>query len=61
MEDDRTYYARRAREERRAADGAGDADARLRHLELAGLLSAKSGPPAIHRSAAASHGRTSAT
>jgi len=58
MEDDPSYYARRAGEERRAADRAGDADARLRHPELAGMLSVKSALQRSRTSAAVSHDRT---
>jgi hypothetical protein len=43
METDRAYYARRAADERRAAERAADADIRRRHLELATLLSAREG------------------
>lgn len=38
MIDDRTYYARRAAEQRDYAERAGDDDVRRRHLELAELL-----------------------
>ena len=38
MEDDRTYFARRAEEQRRAALRASSKVSRLRHLELATLL-----------------------
>jgi len=38
MENDRTYYERRAEDEKRAAASARDAEARRRHLELAKLL-----------------------
>ena len=38
MEDDRSYYARRADEQRRAAEQAESEEARRRHLELAELL-----------------------
>lgn len=41
MESDRSYYARRAADEKRAALRAADADTRRRHLELAALLSAR--------------------
>jgi hypothetical protein len=41
METDRSYYARRAADERGAALRAADADTRRRHLELAALLSAR--------------------
>ena len=41
METDRSYYARRAADEMRAALRAADADIRRRHLELAALLSAR--------------------
>jgi len=41
MEDDRTYFARRAAEQRRVAARARDQDSRRRHLELAALLAAR--------------------
>jgi hypothetical protein len=59
MEDDLTYYGRRAEAERRAADLAGDAETRRLHLELAELLSVKSVPRRSRRSAAVSPGRIS--
>jgi len=43
MESDRAYYARRAADERRAAERAADADIKRRHLELALLLSSREG------------------
>jgi hypothetical protein len=60
MEDDRAYYARRAEDERRAADSADDADARRLHLELADMLSVKAALQQARTSAAASRDRTSA-
>jgi hypothetical protein len=42
MEDDRSYYSRRAEAESRAAATAPDAEARRRHLELAEMLRVKS-------------------
>jgi hypothetical protein len=42
MEDDRSYYARRAMVERRNADRAENWESRRRHLELADMLSVKS-------------------
>jgi hypothetical protein len=45
MESDRLYYARRAAEQRRAAEAARDADTRRRHLELARLLNNRSDRP----------------
>ncbi len=41
MKDDRSYFARRAEDQRRAAAHAADADIRRRHLELATLLAAR--------------------
>ena len=41
MIDDRTYYARRAAEQRDYAQRAGNDDIRRRHLELADLLAAR--------------------
>jgi len=41
MIDDRTYYARRAAEQRGLAERAGDDFVRQRHLELAELLAAR--------------------
>jgi hypothetical protein len=41
MIDDRTYYARRAAEQRDRAERAGDDGVRQRHLELAELLAAR--------------------
>ena len=41
MTDDRAYFARRAKEEERAAARAIAEDSRPRHLELAELLSAR--------------------
>lgn len=38
MEDDRSYYTRRADDEHRAAERAADEIARSRHLELEKLL-----------------------
>ena len=60
MEDDRTYYSRRAEAERRAADSAGDEETRRLHLELAAMLSGKSAPRRSRTSAAVSPDRTSA-
>jgi hypothetical protein len=42
MEDDRSYYARRAMVELRNADRARDWESRRRHLELADMLTVKS-------------------
>ena len=58
MEDDRAYYARRAKDERRAADTADDAAARRLHMELADMLSVKSALQRARTSAAASRDRT---
>ncbi|GEM_PF-4825431 len=41
MTDDRSYFARRAEDQRRAAAHARDAEVRRRHLELAALLAAR--------------------
>jgi hypothetical protein len=41
MESDRSYFARRAAEQRRAAEDAGSEEARRRHLQLADLLAAR--------------------
>lgn len=41
MKDDRTYFARRAEEQRSAAARAKHEESRRRHLELAALLSAR--------------------
>jgi len=38
MENDRSYYERRAAEQKRAAERARDEETRRRHLELAKLL-----------------------
>jgi hypothetical protein len=38
MEDDRTYYARRAAEQEHLAGHARDTDSRQRHRELAALM-----------------------
>jgi hypothetical protein len=38
MENDRSYYERRAEEQKRAAERARDEETRRRHLELAKLL-----------------------
>lgn len=59
MDDDRTYYARRADDERRAAECADDAATRRLHLELADMLSVKSALQPARTSAAASHDRKS--
>jgi hypothetical protein len=40
MDNDQIYYARRAEEQRRAAEAAQSEDARRRHLDLAQLLAA---------------------
>ena len=42
MEDDRSYYARRAEAEWRTAATAGDAETRRLHFELAEMLRIKS-------------------
>jgi hypothetical protein len=60
MEDDRTYYARRAAAERRAAELAADEIARSRHLELEKLLIRLSGRQGARTSAAAAGNRKSA-
>jgi hypothetical protein len=41
MENDRSYFERRAGEQQRAAQRARDAEARRRHEELARLLAAR--------------------
>ena len=41
MDDDQTYYANRAEEQRRAAAHARSDEARRLHLELAALLAAR--------------------
>ena len=46
MDNDLTYYARRAEQERRAAAAAQNDDVRRRHLDLAQLLSAQTSQPA---------------
>lgn len=61
MEDDRTYYARRAADERRAAEQAVDGIARSRHLELEKLLTLLSVRRESRTSAAAAGDRKSAT
>jgi len=61
MEDDRTYYARRAEDERRAAERAADEIARSRHLELEKLLIRLSGRQGSRTIAAAAGDRRSAT
>jgi len=61
LEDDSTYFARRAEDERRAAERAADEIARSRHLELGNLLSLLSALRGSHRSAAVPDDRTSAT
>jgi hypothetical protein len=59
MEDDRSYYSRRADAERRAADSARNPQARQLHLELADMLSVKSALLRARTSAAALCDRTS--
>src|ERR1044072_4573144 len=59
MENDATYYRRRAREQRKVAAMAGDAELRRRHLELADLLSCRSDPRRSRTSADAPGDRTS--
>jgi len=59
MEDDRSYYSRRAEAERRAADSARNAQARRLHLELADMLSVKSALLRARMSAIAPGDRTS--
>lgn len=41
MEADRAYFARRAEEQLRAAEGAANGEVRRRHLELVALLHAR--------------------
>lgn len=52
MEDDRSYYARRAEAEWRNAASAEDPDTRRRHFELAEMLRVKSMLNGPRRSAA---------
>jgi len=61
MEDDLTYYARRAADERRAAELAADEIARSRHLELERLLTLLSVRQESRTSAAGDGDRRSAT
>lgn len=60
MEDDRSYYARRAEAESRHADSASDEETRRLHAELAEMLRVKSIQQRARTNAAASHDRGSA-
>ena len=55
MEDDRSYYARRAEAEWRAGLSARDAETRRLHFELAEMLRVKSLLQQVRTSAAVSH------